>query len=43
MYGLKADARVVGSFAALRFIPYDAEVLAARNRPLESTWSCPSR
>ena len=27
MYGLKADARVVGSFAALRFIPYDAEVL----------------
>lgn len=28
MYGLKADARVVGSFAALRFIPYDAEVLA---------------
>ena len=27
MYGLKADARVVGSFAALQFIPYDAEVL----------------
>ncbi|MGH2922071.1 MAG: glycosyltransferase family 4 protein [Gaiellaceae bacterium] len=27
MYGLKADARVVGSFAALRFIPYEAEVL----------------
>jgi glycosyltransferase involved in cell wall biosynthesis len=27
MYGLKADARVVGSFAALRFIPFDAEVL----------------
>jgi glycosyltransferase involved in cell wall biosynthesis len=27
MYGLKADARVVGSFAALNFIPYDAEVL----------------
>jgi glycosyltransferase involved in cell wall biosynthesis len=27
MYGLKADARVVGSFAALRFIPYDAEVI----------------
>jgi glycosyltransferase involved in cell wall biosynthesis len=27
MYGLKADARIVGSFAALRFIPYDAEVL----------------
>jgi glycosyltransferase involved in cell wall biosynthesis len=27
MYGLKADARVVGSFAALRFIPYGAEVL----------------
>ena len=27
MYGLKADARVVGSFAALRFIPYDADVL----------------
>jgi glycosyltransferase involved in cell wall biosynthesis len=27
MYGLRADARVVGSFAALRFIPYEAEVL----------------
>ena len=27
MYGLKADARVVGSYAALRFIPFDAEVL----------------
>jgi glycosyltransferase involved in cell wall biosynthesis len=27
LYGLKADARVVGSFAALDFIPYDAEVL----------------
>jgi hypothetical protein len=27
MYGLKANARVVGSFAALNFIPYDAEVL----------------
>ena len=27
LYGLKADARVVGSYAALRFIPYDAEVL----------------
>ena len=27
MYGLKADARVVGSFAALNFIPFDAEVL----------------
>ena len=26
-YGLKADARVVGSYAALRFIPFDAEVL----------------
>ena len=26
-YGLKADARVVGSFAALRFIPFEAEVL----------------
>jgi glycosyltransferase involved in cell wall biosynthesis len=26
-YGLKADERVVGSFAALRFIPFDAEVL----------------
>jgi len=27
MYGLKADARVVGSYAALNFIPYDAEVI----------------
>ena len=27
LYGLKADARVVGSFAALRFIPFEAEVL----------------
>jgi glycosyltransferase involved in cell wall biosynthesis len=27
LYGLKADARVVGSFAALRFIPFDAEVV----------------
>jgi glycosyltransferase involved in cell wall biosynthesis len=27
MYGLKADARIVGSFAALNFIPYEAEVL----------------
>ena len=27
VYGLKADARVVGSYAALRFIPFDAEVL----------------
>jgi glycosyltransferase involved in cell wall biosynthesis len=27
LYGLKADARIVGSFAALRFIPFDAEVL----------------
>ena len=27
MYGLKADARIVGSYAALRFIPFDAEVL----------------
>jgi glycosyltransferase involved in cell wall biosynthesis len=27
MYGLKADERVVGSFAALRFIPFDAEVV----------------
>jgi len=26
-YGLKADARVVGSYAALRFIPFEAEVL----------------
>ncbi|HEV8602605.1 MAG TPA: glycosyltransferase [Gaiellaceae bacterium] len=26
-YGLKADARVVGSYAALRFVPFDAEVL----------------
>jgi glycosyltransferase involved in cell wall biosynthesis len=26
-YGLKADERVVGSYAALRFIPFDAEVL----------------
>ncbi len=26
-YGLKADARVVGSYAALRFMPFDAEVL----------------
>ena len=26
-YGLKADARIVGSFAALRFIPFEAEVL----------------
>jgi glycosyltransferase involved in cell wall biosynthesis len=26
-YGLKADAQVVGSYAALRFIPFDAEVL----------------
>jgi glycosyltransferase involved in cell wall biosynthesis len=27
VYGLKADARVVGSYAALRFIPFEAEVL----------------
>jgi glycosyltransferase involved in cell wall biosynthesis len=27
LYGLKADARIVGSFAALRFIPFDAEVV----------------
>ena len=27
VYGLKADARVVGSFAALHFLPFDAEVL----------------
>ena len=27
LYGLKADARIVGSFAALRFIPFEAEVL----------------
>ena len=27
LYGLKANARVVGSFAALRFIPFDAEVI----------------
>jgi len=27
VYGLKADARIVGSYAALRFIPFDAEVL----------------
>jgi glycosyltransferase involved in cell wall biosynthesis len=27
LYGLKADARVVGSFAALRFIPFEAEVV----------------
>jgi glycosyltransferase involved in cell wall biosynthesis len=26
-YGLKADARIVGSFAALRFVPFEAEVL----------------
>jgi glycosyltransferase involved in cell wall biosynthesis len=26
-YGLKADERIVGSYAALRFIPFDAEVL----------------
>lgn len=26
-YGLKADARIVGSYAALRFIPYDAHVV----------------
>jgi glycosyltransferase involved in cell wall biosynthesis len=26
-YGLKADARIVGSYAALRFIPFDAHVL----------------
>jgi glycosyltransferase involved in cell wall biosynthesis len=26
-YGLKADERVVGSYAALRFIPFDAQVL----------------
>jgi glycosyltransferase involved in cell wall biosynthesis len=26
-YGLKADARVVGSFAALRFVPFEADVL----------------
>jgi glycosyltransferase involved in cell wall biosynthesis len=27
LYGLKADARIVGSFAALRFLPFEAEVL----------------
>jgi glycosyltransferase involved in cell wall biosynthesis len=27
LYGLKANARVVGSFSALRFIPFDAEVI----------------
>ncbi|HEY3050684.1 MAG TPA: glycosyltransferase, partial [Gaiellaceae bacterium] len=27
VYGLKADARVVGSYAALSFIPFDAEVI----------------
>jgi glycosyltransferase involved in cell wall biosynthesis len=27
MYGLKADARVVGSYAALNFLPYEAEVI----------------
>ena len=27
LYGRKADARVVGSYAALRFIPFEAEVL----------------
>jgi glycosyltransferase involved in cell wall biosynthesis len=27
VYGLKADERVVGSYAALRFIPFDAQVL----------------
>jgi glycosyltransferase involved in cell wall biosynthesis len=27
VYGLKADARVVGSFAALHFLPFDAEVM----------------
>jgi glycosyltransferase involved in cell wall biosynthesis len=27
MYGLKADARIVGSFAALRFLPYEADVV----------------
>ncbi|HMI99810.1 MAG TPA: glycosyltransferase family 4 protein [Gaiellaceae bacterium] len=27
VYGLKADARVVGSFAALHFLPFDAEVV----------------
>ena len=26
-YGLKADARIVGSYAALRFIPFDAHVV----------------
>ncbi len=26
-YGLKADARIVGSYAALRFVPFDAHVL----------------
>jgi glycosyltransferase involved in cell wall biosynthesis len=26
-YGLKADARVVGSYAALRFVPFEAEVV----------------
>jgi glycosyltransferase involved in cell wall biosynthesis len=27
LYGLKADARIVGSFAALRFLPFEAEVV----------------
>jgi glycosyltransferase involved in cell wall biosynthesis len=27
MYALKADARVVGSFAALRFLPFEADVV----------------
>ena len=26
-YGLKADARIVGSYAALRFVPFDAHVV----------------